>query len=132
MTALNQRFYCWASIVKIILWAFIVFITYTSINIYEDPVIAVSLGFIWIFILIRWVSFYLFLRWQKIFRKSDKLRILKDSYKLSLLFGIYVIINVLLLILWWWNKFRWILLLVWFILIQILLLEGKYEIKNEK
>jgi hypothetical protein len=132
MTKLNLKFYYWASIAKIILGLLIVFITYTYINVYEDPVIAISLGFIWIFIWIRWISFYLFLWGQKLFRKADQLRILKDSYKLSLLFGIYVIINVLLLILWWWNKFRWILLLVWFILIQILLLEGKYEIKNEK
>jgi hypothetical protein len=115
-----------------VLGLFIAFITYTSINIYEDPAIAVSLGFIWIFIWIRWVSFYLFLWGQKIFRKVENSRILKDSYKLSLLFGIYIIINILLLILWWWTKLRWVLLLVGFILIQTLLLESNHEINNEK
>jgi len=132
MTNITYKFYYWASIAKIILWLFIVFITYTSINVYEDPAIAVSLGFIWIFIWIRWISFYLFLRGQKLFRKTENIRMLKDSYKLSLLFGIYIVINILLLMLWGWNKFRWILLLGWFILIQILLLESKYETNDEK
>ena len=132
MSKLNLKFYYWASIAKIVLGLFIAFITYTSINIYEDPAMAVSLGFIWIFIWIRWVSFYLFLWGQKIFRKVENSRILKDSYKLSLLFGIYIIINILLLILWWWTKLRWVLLLVGFILIQTLLLESNHEINNEK
>ncbi len=129
---LNLKFYYFASIAKLILWLFIVLITYTSINIYEDPVIAISLWFIWVFIWIRWISFFLFLRWQKIFRKTKTYRIIKDSYKLSLLFGIYCVINILLLMLWSWNKFWWFILLWWFILIQILLLENKNEKTNEE
>ena len=129
---LNLKFYYFASLIKIILWLFIVFITYISINIYEDPAIAISLWLIGIFIAIRWISFYLFLRWQKLFRKTNNNRIIKDSYKLSLLFGIYCIINILLLILWNWNKFWWFILFWGFILIQILLLENKFEHKNEE
>ncbi|MCK9467084.1 MAG: hypothetical protein M0P94_02040 [Candidatus Absconditabacterales bacterium] len=132
MTNITYKFYYWASIAKIILGLFIVFITYTSINVYEDPAIAVSLGFIGIFIGIRGISFYLFLRGQKLFRKTENIRMLKDSYKLSLLFGIYIVINILLLMLGGWNKFRGILLLGGFILIQILLLESKYETNDEK
>lgn len=128
----NLKFYYFASIAKLVLWLFIVFITYTSINIYEDPAIAISLWFVGIFIAIRWISFFLFLRWQKMFRKTNPDRIIKDSYKLSLLFGIYCVINILLLILWNWNKFRWFILLWGFVVIQVLLLENKIEHKNEQ
>ncbi len=124
---MNLRFYYIASIIKLILWLFIIIVTYTSINIYEDPTIWISLWFIWSFIAIRWFSFFLFLRWQKLFRKKEEERIIKDSYKLSLLFGIYAIINILLLILWNRNKFIWLLLLWGFILTHILLLENSNE-----
>jgi hypothetical protein len=55
----------------------------------------------------------------------------KDSYKLSLLFGIYCVINILLLILWTWNKLLWFVLLAGFIVIQILLLENKNDKKDD-
>ncbi|HRX64139.1 MAG TPA: hypothetical protein P5060_03490 [Candidatus Absconditabacterales bacterium] len=125
---MNLRFYHIASITKIILGIIILLITYTSINIYEDPAIGISLGFIGIFIAIRGISFFLFLGGQKLFRKTkDEERIIKDSYKLSLLFGIYIIINVLLLVLGNRNKIRGIILLAGFILIHILLLENQNE-----
>ena len=127
---MNIRFYYIASITKLILWLFIVLITYTSISIYEDPVIWISLWFIWVFITVRWLSFFLFLQWQKIFRKIDKERMVKDSYKLSLLFGIYCVINILLLILWKWSKLLWFILLAGFIVIQILLFENKNDKKD--
>lgn len=127
---MNIRFYYIASITKLILWLFIILITYTSISIYEDPVIWISLWFIWVFITVRWLSFFLFLQWQKIFRKIDKERMVKDSYKLSLLFGIYCVINILLLILWKWSKLLWFILLAGFIVIQILLFENKNDKKD--
>lgn len=55
----------------------------------------------------------------------------KNSYKLSLLFGIYCVINILLLMLWAWNKFLWFILLAGFIVIQIFLLENKNDKKND-
>lgn len=129
---LNFRFYYIASIVKFVLWVFIMIMTYSFINIYEDPVIAISLIFIGSFITVRWLSFFLFWGWQLLFRNVEKERIVKDSYKLSLLFGIYAIINILLIFLWAWNKVLWIILLWGFILIQVLLLENKIHIENEE
>ena len=128
---MNLRFYYIASITKLILWLFIVISTYASINIYEDPGVWISLWFIGTFITIWGASFFLFLRGQKIFRKKQEERIIKDSYKLSLLFWIYSIINILLLILGIWNKLFGIILLAGFILIHILLLENQNE-ESEK
>ncbi len=122
---MNLRFYYIASAVKLVLWLLIIILTYTSVNIYEDPTIWISLWFIWTFIAIWWFSFFLFLRWQKLFRQKKEERIVKDSYKLSLLFGTYSIINILLLILWNRTKLFWIILLIGFIIIHVLLLENQ-------
>ncbi|MEI6118315.1 MAG: hypothetical protein WCP92_03585 [bacterium] len=51
------------------------------------------------FIAARGASFYVFLGLQKFFREVAQERLVKDSYKLSLLFGIYVLINALFLLL---------------------------------
>ncbi len=128
---MNLRFYFIASLVKLFLWLFMVFITYTSINIYEDPGIWIGLWFVGTFIFVWWFSFFLFLWWQKIFRNAENERIVKDSYKLSLLFGIYSVINILLLMLGNWNRFLWFILLFGFILIHVFLLENKSKIQDE-
>lgn len=115
-----------ASATKFVLWLIILILVYSYINVYEDPWVGISLWFLWLFVMLRWLSFYIFLLWQKIFRTNqDQERITKDSYKLSLLFGIYAVINVLLLILWNRSKFLWLLLLVWFIALQISLFSEK-------
>lgn len=121
-----MSFYKIASITKLILWILILFLVYSYINVYEDPTIWLSLGFLWLFISLRWLSFFIFILAQNLINnKKSQERITKDSYKLSLLFGIYAIINVLLIILWTRNKILWIVLLVWFVLIQILLFSEK-------
>jgi hypothetical protein len=88
-----------ASLVKFVLGVGILLITYTSINVYEDPVIGIGLFMLGLFIAARGASFYLFLGIQKFFREISQTRLIKDSYKLSLLFGIYVLINALFLLL---------------------------------
>lgn len=87
-----------ASLIKFVLGLLILLITYTSINVYEDPVIGIGLGMLGLFIAARGASFYLFLVIQKFFREISQTRLVKDSYKLSLLFGIYVLINALFLL----------------------------------
>jgi hypothetical protein len=117
-----------ASATKFVLWLIILILVYSYINVYEDPWVGISLGFLWLFIMLRWLSFYIFLLWQKLFRTNqDEERITKDSYKLSLLFWIYAVINVLLLILWNRSKFLWLILLVGFIALQISLFSEKKQ-----
>jgi len=120
-----------ASLAKFILGMGIMLITYTSINVYEDPVIGIGLGILWLFIAARGASFYLFLLLQKFFRDVSQDRLIKDSYKLSLLFGIYVLINALLLLLWYRSKFLWVILLVGFIVLQVTLFSEQKKSTNE-
>jgi hypothetical protein len=122
----RPNLYYTTAIIKIVLWIIVLLITYTSINVYEDPVIALSLWFLWVFILAWWASFFLFLLWQKLFHKlkSDEDAV-KDSYKLSLLFWFFCIINVLLLLMSRRNKSVGLIILIVFIFIQIFLFEKK-------
>jgi hypothetical protein len=120
-----------ASLIKFILGLIILLITYTSINVYEDPVIGIGLSILWLFIAARGASFYLFLVLQKFFRDLSPDRLIKDSYKLSLLFGIFVLINALFLFLWYWSKLLWIILLVGFILLQMALFSEQKKTTHE-
>ncbi len=129
---MKLRIYHIASIIKAVIWLFITIFTYTSINVYEDTAIAIILLFIGIFTLARWLSFFLFLWWHKLFsKKSNELQI-KDSYKLSLLFWIYCLLNILLLIWWYRNKIFWIIILIAFIALQIFLLWWNNENRDLK
>lgn len=123
---MRPNLYYTTAVIKIVLWIIVLLITYTSINVYEDPVIALSLWFLWVFILAWWASFFLFLLWQKLFHKlkSDEDAV-KDSYKLSLLFWFFCIINVLLLLMSRRNKSVGLIILIVFIFIQIFLFEKK-------
>lgn len=108
------------SAAKFFLGAWIMLIIFTSINIYEDPITGIGLGFLGLFIASRWLSFFLFLWIQKFYRKNlTEERLMKDSYKLSLLFGIYVMLNVTLILSEYRNKLIWLLLLWWFVLLQM-------------
>jgi len=120
-----------ASLIKFVLGVTIMIITYTSINVYEDPVIGIWLGILWLFIAARGASFFLFLGIQKFFRDIPKDRLVKDSYKLSLLFGIYALINALFLLLWYRSIFLGLILLVGFIIIQMVLFSEQKKTTNE-
>ena len=122
----QQQRYKISAIIRLILGLIVLIITYTCINVYEDPIIALSLSFLWVFIIARWASFFLFLWEQKIFHKNkDEDEKYKDSYKLSLLFWIFCILNVLLIVWWHRNKLIGLWLLIVFIIMQIFLFEKK-------
>ncbi len=106
-------------------------IVYNFINVYEDPVIGIGLGFLGLFIACRGLSFFLFFGVQRLWRHVAKNRIIKDSYKLSLLFGVYAMINVLLLLLGNWTKLIGLLLLIAFVVLQVVLFSNeRKEIKT--
>ncbi len=127
-----MQLYYIASLSKFVLGVLILIMDYTSINVYEDPAIGIGLWFLWLFIAAWGGSFFLFYRIQKLYRHVEKVQLVKDSYKLSLLFGIFVILNVLLLLLGYWNKWLGIVLLGWFIALQVTLFSGKQDIHDSE
>lgn len=119
----QSSFYKYLSLIKLIVWLLILFIDYVAINVFEDPLIAIWILLVWCFLVARWASFFFFLFIQKSF-KNTKIQWVaeSDSYKLSLLFWIYALLNIILIFLWHWSKKRWIILLIWFIILLYFLI----------
>ena len=123
---IQPSFYKYLSLIKLIVWAIILFIDFVAINVFEDPIIAIWILLVWCFLVARWVSFFFFLFIQKIFKNKKNWNSPEsDSYKLSFLFWMYSILNILLIFLWYRSKLWWLILLWWFILLLYFLLMDK-------
>ena len=119
----QSSFYKYLSLIKLIVWLIILFVDYVAINVFEDPVVAVGILLVWCFLVARWASFFFFLFVQKTFKaKNFQWIVESDSYKLSLLFWIYTLLNIILIFLWHWSKVRWLILLWAFILLLYFLM----------
>jgi len=120
---IQWNFYKYLSLIKLIVGLLILFIDYAAVNVFEDPFVAISILLVWSFLVARWASFFFFLFTQKLF-KNKKIQNSpeSESYKLSFLFGMYAMLNIILILLWHWNKTRWLILLWWFILLLYLLM----------
>ncbi len=126
-----MHIYTIISLIKMVLWLVTSILVYSYINVYEDPVVWLGLGFLWIFIFAWGASFFVFLAFQKRFRDVKLDDMMKDSYKLSLLFWIYVIINLLLISLWYRSKLLGIWLFIGFVFLQVFLFMGLGEKDDE-
>ena len=119
----QSGFYKYLSLIKLIVWLLILFVDYVAINVFEDPVVAIWILLVWCFLVTRWASFFFFLFIQRSF-KNTKIQWVaeSDSYKLSLLFWMYALLNIILIFLWHWSKGWGLVLLWWFILLLYFLL----------
>ena len=130
----QASFYKYLSLIKLIVWLLILFVDYVAINVFEDPVVAIWILLVWCFLVARWASFFFFLFVQKTFRtKNFQWLVESDSYKLSLLFWMYTLLNIILIFLWHWNKTRGLILLCGFILLLYFLMmdSAKHAKKTE-
>ena len=120
---IQSSFYKYLSLIKLIVWLLILFVDYVAINVFEDPVVAIGILLVWCFLVARGASFFFFLFIQKTIKiKNFQWIVESDSYKLSLLFWMYTLLNVILIFLWHWSKKRWIILLIWFIVLLYFLM----------
>lgn len=131
---IQPSFYRYISLIKLIVWLLILFVDYVAINVFEDPVVAMGILLVWCFLFSWWLSFFFFLFIQNTFKiKNFQWVTESDSYKLSLLFWIYALLNVMLIFLWYWSKTRGLILLWWFIwLLYLLMIDtAKHAKKTE-
>lgn len=130
----QSSLYRYLSLIKLILWIIVLVIDYTAINVFEDPVVAISVWLVWCFLICRWTSFFFFLFFQRLFQRQDSQILIEQiSYKLSFLFWMYALLNVILILLWHWDKFRWLVLLCFFFLFLYMLFldNSKHAKKSE-
>ena len=130
---IQQSFYKYLSLIKLVVWALILFIDFVAINVFEDPIVAIWILLIWSFLVAWWASFFFFLFIQKIFKnkKNEDSSPESESYKLSFLFWMYAILNILLIFLWHRSKLWWLILLCWFVLLlYFLMMENTKNVKK--
>ena len=131
---IQSNFYKYLSLIKLVVWLIILFVDYVAINVFEDPIFAIGIFLVWSFLVARWASFFFFIFIQNIFKnKNIQWNIESESYKLSFLFGMYALLNILLILLWHWSKLWWLVLLWWFILLlYFLLLDSSKNVKKSE
>ena len=119
----QSGFYKYLSLIKLIVGLLILFIDYAAINVFEDPFVAIWILLVWSFLVARWASFFFFLFTQKLF-KNKKIQNSpeSESYKLSFLFWMYAMINIILILMWTWSKMRGLIILWGFILLLYFLM----------
>lgn len=130
----QSNFYKYLSLIKLIVGLIILFIDYAAINVFEDPFVAIGILLVWSFLVARWASFFFFMLTQKIF-KNKKIQESpeSESYKLSFLFGMYAMLNIILILLWHWNKTRGLILLWGFILLlYFLMVDNSKNVKKSE
>lgn len=130
----QSDFYKYLSLIKLTVGIIILFIDYVAINVFEDPLVAIWILLVWCFLVSRWASFFFFLFTQKLFKnKRIQNSPESESYKLSFLFWIYALLNILLIFLWHRNKVWWLALLCGFILLlYFLLLDSSKDVKKSE
>ena len=130
----QSSFYKYLSLIKLIVGFIILFVDYAAINVFEDPFVAIWILLVWSFLIARWASFFFFMFIQKIF-KNKKIQASpeSESYKLSFLFWMYAMLNIILILLWHWNKAWWLVLLCGFILLlYFLMVDSSKNVKKSE
>lgn len=130
----QSNFYKYLSLIKLVVGLIILFIDYAAINVFEDPLIAIWILLVGVFLVSRWASFFFFLFIQKIFRnKKIQNSPESESYKLSFLFGMYALINIILILMWNWSKMRGLIILWAFILLlYFLMMDSSKNVKKSE
>ena len=130
----QSNFYKYLSLIKLIVWWLILFIDYAAINVFEDPFVAIWILLVWSFLLTRWASYFFFMFIQKVFRnKKNQDSPEAESYRLSFLFGMYALVNILLILMWHWDKIWWLVILCGFIvLLYFLMMDNSKNVKKSE
>ena len=130
----QSNFYKYLSLIKLVVGLIILFVDYVAINVFEDPFVAIWILLVGSFFVARGASFFFFLFTQKVF-KNKKIQNSpeSESYKLSFLFGMYALINIILILMWNWSKMRGLLILwVFILLLYFLMIDNSKNVKKSE
>lgn len=131
---IQSNFYKYLSLIKLIVWLIILFVDYAAINVFEDPFVAIWILLVWSFLVARGASFFFFLFTQKVLKnKKNQDSPESESYKLSFLFGMYALINIILILMWNWSKLRGLIILwVFILLLYFLMMDNSKNVRKSE
>ena len=130
----QSSFYKYLSLIKLIVGRLILFIDYAALNVFEDPFVAIWILLVWSFLLTRWASYFFFMFIQRVFRnKKNQDSPEAESYRLSFLFWMYALVNILLILMWHWDKIWWLVILCGFIvMLYFLMMDNSKNVKKSE
>lgn len=117
--------YSIGALFKVIIGLLMIRGLYTFINIYQQPIVGLSLGFLAVFMLVRGVSYFCFVAWYKLFSPALTERHMTKSYQLWLLLGVFTLANLSLMVTDHRNKSIWLLLIAVFIWLHLVLFHDR-------
>lgn len=110
--------------VKIFLGCLIIGLTIAYVNVYANEALGISFFLLGIFLISRWCSYFAFRLLQYAMKQYHKYEHEKmtEAYKLSFLFGLFIVTNAILLVMQRRTKLIGINILLAFVILQILLI----------
>lgn len=117
------------ALLKIGLWGWVMLLMYFLINPELDPVLAYTGIFSWLLLFVWGISFYIFWWVHSLWTQRSLQDIIVPSYKLSLLLGLFIVINTVLFFLHYWTRELGLLLLLIFVGLFALLYKQEYNVQ---
>lgn len=114
-----MRLYSVWALLKVVLWCAILWIIYHYVQVYQQPLIWLSLGFLGVFLSVWWGSYFFFLLCYKLFSSRVEQRQNSESYTHSLLLAVLAMVQITLMITNNWSIVVAIVSLVFFLLLHI-------------
>lgn len=130
MSSSAQRYHI-GSWIKIIIGVWLGILLYFLINPQEDPALAIGLLLVALFLVGWGASFYMFWAINSLARRVGD-EALSDSYKMSLLFGFFIIINATLIFLEAWSKILGVILLLVFLGLFVVLFRQGNRARHDR
>ena len=119
------------SIIKILVWIFTICLVWFRVSPISDLGIWVSLMLVWLFLVLRWVWFWIAYFVYLVISHKKLSIIASQSYKISFLFGIYGLINFLMIAYEIRKPMIWIAITWFFVWISILMFRAiNYKFDN--
>ena len=115
-----RLYHIWA-LTKIVIGAVVALVVYHSIDVTQDPAVGIGFGLVSLLLIAWGCSFYFFLGVNKLLASKNTYELASDSYKMSLLFGLFCLLHVVLLLMGIWTKLLGAILVVGFLLLYMLL-----------
>lgn len=114
---LLMRFYSLWALLKVIMWLAILRVIYHYVQVFQQPLIGLSLGFLGIFLSVWGWSYFFFLLCYKLFSSRQEQRQNTESYTHSLLLGVRVMVQITLMMTYnrsllaaWWSLLIFLIL----------------------
>lgn len=118
-----MRFYSRGALLKVMFGLAILWVIYYHVQVYQQPVIGLSLGFLGTFLSVWGGSYFFFLLCYKVFSSRPEMRQNSESYTHSLLLAVRTMVQIALVITGNWSYFIAALTVAVFVVLHLTIIQ---------